>query len=582
MRLFLFLLFFIITGNLNADFIPLFKEPDPKAQQIGLLDTSKNFTILREKENLILKNPASEIAYSGIRYSRNCFLVEQNNLRGWAIDGIRLDGNSLRADFKTNPDILWLVFASGILTSIFMLTAFYCFKRKNQPLALWLTDNKNVLLLISLLIVARAFLLGLVHYYTGRYSLLSDGYGYFTVGKALFKTFDFTGVMYTVGNAFVHGLFSVMTGAEAFEDIVFPLSYFNSFFTGTGIIILIFLLAHMLFKSRITALITATAYASYPFLVQIAHKGNIYVTDYINHPSTTQYSLQLYYFSELIGFETESDFINLFATLFTAVLACKFFPLNPSQDQNKNYAPKLLILGFLFGFSGTIRVANIFLAPLLVYTVLRYLLAEEKFTIRNFIKWGFFFSTGAVFGFAPQFWANYMESGSFLTLPYKHHSNIGYNFGLLLQNSTFLLNGISMLFSFSMAGFLLLEKQLRIFFLLYIIPTVFYYGVYTVTCGDAIRFIFPVYPALFLLTALFIFHRTYAFSAALLIFLIFKSSAPLQANFCIIATALAILCATLLFAVKKFKLLQVCKENMKSLLIVLAANAAIVSMKFLL
>lgn len=505
---------------------PIFKELNPKSQVIGVLDTKNKFQILETRENCILNEPASSAHASGLKYYRDCLLVSQNNITGWIIDGITVKDKTLLVDFKINPKVLPSLFVSLIISIILLITLIAKYT-KVKKWAQFIEDKHNIFLIIFFLLLLRITMVLNVLFNAGTFFVGTDDVeGYFQTGQAIFSTWDFTQCRYLVGHSFLVGLFSEIFGLDSWQEMVLPFSYFSALFIGSLVGILIYVLAYLLFHSKKAAFITLLIYVFYPFLIQVNHTRGIFSRDFIAIPLVQEYSIRLYYWTALVGFNALSDMSNMCFILGLFTLGLWGYPLR-NEDNRRDYMYNYpLLLGILFGFSGSIRPSNIYFLPFIMYIVM-----QNTVNWRNIKYWQAlnklcFLAIGTIIGFSPQILANYLQDGNIFTLPYHlfHSDQLqqGFELSFLSTGGGMIFNGSSLLFSLALAGIFFARREVRFFAVFWIIPLLFFYcGYFGVS--NVVRFILPILPMIMILAQQSFRRFPIACITTLLLIYLFKS-----------------------------------------------------------
>lgn len=489
--------------DLKSAEYPIFKELNPKSQVVGILDTKHGFKIVETRDNAFLDQPAAYVNSNPLKYYRDCIFVSQNEKKGWIIDGITIkERKYLLVDFKQNLKVLpSLIFTIALILVFLTLLILKYSKTRNWKL--FITDKYNVTLLVLFLIIFRIALILNVMFQAGTFFVgTDDAAGYYQTGQAIFSTWDFTQCRYLVGHSFFVGLFSFIFGIKTWQEMVIPFSYFSALFIGSVCCILIYLLTNMLFRSKNAGLISLTIFVIYPFIVQVYHTEIIFTRDLLALPSMSEYSSMLYYWSSLVGYNALSDMSNMCFILGLFSLALWLYPLQDFGNRRNYMYNYPLLLGIIFGFSGSIRPSNIYFLPFIMYIVMQNTVTWKNIKYWQVINKLCFLAIGTIIGFSPQILANYLQDGNIFTLPYHifHSEELrkGFEVSFLNTGGGIIFNAFSMLFSLALAGFFITRQEVKVFAAFWIIPILFFYcGYFGVS--DAVRFILPIIPIMMIL-----------------------------------------------------------------------------------
>ena len=510
-----------IMNQSEVQMYPLFVSPDPKAPVVGLLNPNEEYSVLKY-ENIFLKNPACIAKRSGIHYFRDCYQVKQEGRLGWVIDGITVEGKRLKADFEYNAKLLFpFILSISILSVLIFILLKRLFKIKN--IDIFLQNKYNLILMLTSILFLRLSLLLHVLLRAGTFVIApGDEYGYFQVGQAIFENFNFIECHYTVGYGLYTGIFSLLLGAKSCTDVILPISYFNAIIIESITGVLIYFIALKITDSKKSSLSILLLYAVIPFIIQVNHTGGIHAYDIFSYQQCHEYSLSLYNWASWVGFTPISDTVNLCyeLALILLLLYCK---------ERREQSAFLVVIGIIFGFSGTIRPVNILLLPFVIYVLFydrAFFISKCVGKLRYLILKFSLFSIGAIIGFLPQLIANYLQDGNIMTLPYHvYHSKL-INRGFLSSNlpidGTLIFNSASILLSMALPALFMITRKQRNIVLLMMMPfLVFYCGFFGVS-SSPVRFMLLVYPSLYILTFILIANTPFAVIVSSFIIFILK------------------------------------------------------------
>ena len=520
----------------KTSLIPLFASTDPKSPVVGILHPEKKYSIIKVKKNVFLKNPASIAHSSGVHYFQDCYLITQNGKSGWIIDGITAEDNELSADFQINSKLLPFTYTAFAITYILLLIIIIRLLLMRLKIRSFLQSNVNILLLVAFMLIMRISFILRGLFTAGMFVIApSDESGYYGVGESIFKTFDFSQCKYTIGFGIYHGIFAFLCDAKSYIDVLLPISYFNTIIIGSGIGILIYLITVKIFNSKRIALITLFIYSIIPFIIQVNHSGGIHTWDFFGFPKGIEYTLLLYYWAAWVGFTPLSDTVNMGVIMTILLLALIWTNKQSSDIQKKPQLIYSLIIGLLFGFSGTIRVVNIYFLLFFVYIILKNHLTFDKNDRKPALLILTMFFIGSFIGFSPQILANYLQDGNVFTLPYHiFHSKLvakGFEIGCLSIAGPMIFNSSSIILSTALPGvFMIKEHSKRLLFVLYILPLLIFYCGYLSVSACTVRFALLLYPMLYMLIAITCRNAFPGVVSALFFIFIFKSSYFLPEN----------------------------------------------------
>ncbi len=515
-------------GAVKVALNPIFRDLNPQSPIIGEFNSQYRYNILEVKKGHILDTPASKNKWSPVKYIRDCYKIEQNGITGWVIDGISLGEADKTTGvkpvftiFRINDNLyyymifcyLLLIFSLGIMT------------RKGWR-ALTQPDSNTLLQCLTFLIVLRTCLVFTTLYNAGAFVILGDEGGYFDVGKALFETHDFSQIRFTIGNSIIHGVFMKLLGATDIKGIILGLSYFNALFLGSISVLCFYFLVRLILRSKQLGLVATLIYILYPYLMQVSQTcGNI-INDYLGLRNVAEYSLSLQFWADYVGFNGLSDTFNLTVILFLCCIMLKFYPFWDDEcPWNFKFSTWLapLLIGILFGFSGTIRVANILLLPFLIFIMIRHDFSRKNYP--SIIQTMILLASGMLIGFLPQMIVNYLQFNSILTLPYHRFHGVGVARGFTLSylkfGGRFCFGQISIMLSIALPGIFLVKRNIRIAVILFILPLLLFHAGYT-SIVTSIRFLLPIYVMLIMLCVVVIRLRFYSVIGALLVIWYFK------------------------------------------------------------
>jgi len=579
----------LAQNKLEKNKYPIFKELNPKSQVIGMFYLYKKYQLLEIKPDYILKQPASIARHSGIRYCRDCYLIRQGGKQGWVIDGITVEGQVLKTDFKCNQDlfpVLCLSFTISLISIIILLIKYF----KQRDWKSFYSGRSTLSMIVISLLLLRCTSILAVLFRAGKFIIeTNDVEGYFKTGQVIFKTFDFSQCRYTIGHSFFVGLFSLICNADTWQDMVLPFSYFNSFFIGSCTGLLIFYLGYFLFKSKTAGIVSLVIYVLYPFLLQVNHTGEIYSRDFLYTPIVFEYSLRLVYWTTIVGFTALSDFTNQFYILGIMVLSLWLTRNNDYVKSKKRIVVPLLI-GVLFGFSGAIRPSNIYFLLCFLYILLHPFFTLEKIQFRHIVNALFLFCIGMVIGFFPQIIANYLQDGNILTMPYHNHLyhsaqvEKGFELSFFPIGAKMLFNGSSILLSISVCALFLSPARIRVFAVLFVAPLIFFYCGYYGS-SHVIRFILPVFPGLMILAQQAFRKSPYAVFTALILFFIFKSQYRVSSDMEIRYILSIFICSVIISCIAYYvfdrsKRITYCKRMIIDFLIIVFIQIVVIASGF--
>jgi len=479
---------------------PIFSDLNPRSKVIGLLAPGQA-RVVETRDGYLLKEPAMEGAWSPIRYYRDCARVVQGQIEGWVIDGIMIRDGYLAVDFGPELGFMpWvlLFFAAGLACAVALRHRF----QSAADRRLFFEDRRTSGLALGGLIFLRLALAFLVLQYTSLFALCTtDEQGYFQVGQALFRTWDFSSCRFTVGWGAVHGLFAWLVGAESYEQVLLPLSFFNSVVVGSLICVLLHHVSWKITGRRSLALLGVTLWVVQPYVLQVLHRNTVVVRDYVGFPTASEYATRIFYWATTVGHNAFSDHPNVCIILLTTAVALHFFPLSNGERRRSVRGACVggLAVGLLFGLSGAVRVTNILFAPALIYMVVGNVRTTEG--LRGLFARLAAFAIGGVIGFSPQLVANVLQSGSLLVLPYHiHHppeAHNGFSLAFLATGAPFVQNSISIPLSLAAAYFCgrrsAREKTLL---LLFTFPALAFFSGYPYVVVNAVRWFMCVTPFL--------------------------------------------------------------------------------------
>lgn len=487
--------------------VPLFAELSPKSRVVGVLDV-RSARILESRPRHLLREPAMRGPWSPVRYVRDCYRVQQGTVVGWIVDGVVIRNGSLTAEFGI--DWTLVPWACASLMGALLCVAMSWWRgrgTRREPAAAWFDLRGNTAkALLALLLVRGAILLGTLALTSPFALCTTDEEGYFAVGQAIVRTWDFSTCRYPVGWGAVHGLFALLQGTTDYGAVLLPISYCNSLLIGSAICVVLFAVAHGLTGSRGRSLLAVALFVATPYVVHVLHRDNTVTRDFIGMVATSEYAVRIYYWGTMVGHNAFSDHPTVLVLLCVAWCALHFFPLTGDGVIGRRAWLGAGLVGVLFGLAGTVRVPSILFLPVplvLLGRAPRRCAVLEAVRSRTAVLLAF--GVGCLVGYSPQMVANVLQSGSPWTLPYHlfhpPRAHNGFDWTFVLTGGPFVLGALSIPLSlaavtFSGTG----PVRTKLLLWLAIYPVVLFFSGYPCVTQDAVRWYLPIYP--FLLTGL--------------------------------------------------------------------------------
>lgn len=523
----------LMAWSATAVDTPVFQTLSPKSPIVGVVD--RDYVVVKKLPGVVLDVPANNSDASRLRYVRDCMRVSDGRTEGWVIDGITLvgDGAARRkaVDFKGAPAYLPAMLLAFLACAACAAVA--AIRLCRQGWKPFLRGKANVAWILAALVALRLALLSSMLFRAGDFLVFTyDEEGYYNTGRALLGQYDLAKTLFTFGNSALHALFIWLFHPDGHFQLIPPLAQFNAMFVGSLVVVMVFGFALSLTRSRPTALLAAGLWALYPYLVQVNHTALVRANDLLGPPDAAEYSETLFHWTTLSGFDALGDTPGLAVVLATFLLALKFGPLSRLPAARP---AAWLLVGAFFGFSGTVRVSNIYMLPALVF--LAAFPASRAWDFKRALASLCWLGAGMVVGFSPQLWLNYASFHSLLTLPYQvqpYHlensfANRGFELEVFWRGLPFSLGATSLLFSLAAPGLSLLRGwRARALCSLYVLPMFLFYSGYVCVLQHPIRWFLPVYPALCALAALALRERWHGLLPALVLTLLLKPGFPVD------------------------------------------------------
>ncbi len=459
---------------------PLYKVPDPTTSAVLVVQKEMpvEFTNIKRFQYYVgiflIDSPMYEITPPG-----------QKSV--WAAPSFEYQQNTGKIILRKNKKLCTqaLFCLAGAI-----LTAFLCFVKQKKQFLTYLLPGVSILL----------FCAGLIGYAYGASGNLIqnpiDERFYYDIAKQL-SDWDFTKPWrYTIGHPLLYIPFLIFTGTKDFLDFYYPFHVFNLLVISPLMFYSLYLIGRK-FLGHNKAFSAILLFLTFAFFWQFRYQesgiaGTLKTYISVSYPNYMTYDIgyPLYNLYSWLSFNAMSDTP---AAMFLLLVACLLLLL-PAKKIN------LAIIAAIFSFSCLIRMNNILYAPALFFLFV--------FKYKNLQNWKEYFSwlypAGIVFIliFLPQLIINTIQFGSPFITGYSLHpkEDVGWTLKITPAIIQFLYTCHKAWFLPAfLALFILQEKTLQKFSVLWCFPVLFFYCTYTSTFTHAFRFIMPIFPVLTLI-----------------------------------------------------------------------------------
>jgi len=319
---------------------------------------------------------------------------------------------------------------------------------------------------------------------------LTDELDYFAIARDLISGTPPADWHFNISIAALYVPLILLTGATSYLDIHAMVSFLNvAVFTPLTLVMVYYLVEKASQRPRV-ALATVACLVVLPLIYYPIewHREPSVFKCLFGAPFFGPTSCCVYYYSVWSGWNGLADTASTFVVTLTLFLATFL--------RRRDWVCHV-VLGAVFGLACFLRINNIFFAPVVAYLLWR----------RNVdlpIPRIFWHGAAAVGTFllcvAPQFIANRLQFGSFLTFPYVLHGNgasQGFEWSSVRYSTHFLMGTNWLHMAAGVVGVLMLcHRPAGRLFALWSIPLILFFCGYTVTGASPMRFTLSIYAPL--------------------------------------------------------------------------------------
>jgi len=319
---------------------------------------------------------------------------------------------------------------------------------------------------------------------------LTDEIDYFGIAQDLISRTPPAEWHFNISIAILYVPLILLTGAKSYLDIHPIVSTLNvAVFTPLTLVMAYFLIEKATRRPRV-ALATVACLLLLPLVFYpVEWHGKHSVFKLVpGLPFFGPASFRLYYYSVWSGWNGLADTASTFAVTLTLFLATFL--------RRRDWVYHAVI-GAVFGLACFLRINNIFFAPVVAYLLWK---RNADVPLRQILAHGLAAVATFLVCVAPQFVANHLQFGNFLTFPYVLHGNHasqGFEWSYVPSSTHFLMGTNWIYMAMGTIGLVMLCRQpAGQLFALWSVPLILFFCGYTVTGASPMRFTLTVYPAL--------------------------------------------------------------------------------------